>query len=109
MKPLVSLWCGNTENTEKTDPLPETERNGLQPRKQFSLNSINQGVNKKESGRTVKKNKVAPKFPSRISLNKLRGSDISDVKITRGDIVTKTVTTTTTITTSTTTTETKIQ
>ena len=96
MKPLVSLWCG-------TRPLPETDRKSAQPRKQFSVNSINQGESKKESGPIVRKNQGSPKFPSRISVNKLRGSDISDVKITRGDIVTKTVTTTTTSTTSTTT------
>merc|ERR1711953_1248001 len=103
MMPLVSLWCGNKENPEQTRPLPETDRKSAQPRKQFSVNSINQGESKKESGPIVRKNQGSPKFPSRISVNKLRGSDIIDVKITRGDIVTKTVTTTTTSTTSTTT------
>ena len=97
MKPLVSLWCG-------TRPLPETDRKSAQPRKQFSVNSINQGESKKESGAIDRKNQGSPKFPSRISVNKLRGSDISDVKITSGDFVTNEVNTATSTTTTTTTT-----
>ena len=119
VKPVLSLWCGETGRKVEAD------RSSGQKRSQFKLNTkpakegpvrklnnINKGPAKKDSEKE-KKSKVSPGFPGRIALNKASKGDISDVKITSGDFVTSrvnrvstTTSSTTTITTSTTTTTT---